>query len=369
MRYLTLLFFLLWITPVAWGRNDPILSAIQLPSGFQIDYFARDVPNARSMALGEDGTVYVGTRTEGKVYALRDADGDGRADKKYVLARGLKMPNGVAVYQGDLYVAEVSRILRFDQIGKHLQNPPKPKVIFDRFPGDLWHGWKYLRIGPDNKLYTAVGAPCNVCLSRERIYATLVRLNLDGSGFEIFAEGVRNSVGFDWHPKTQTLWFTDNGRDWLGDNRPPDELNHAPKQGMHFGYPYCHGGDIPDPRYGSESSCDDFIPPAWRFGAHVAPLGIRFYTGMQFPSDYQGRLFVAQHGSWNRSDPVGYRVVTLRFKHGLPVEEKVFAQGWLQPKGKILGRPVDILQMPDGSLLVSDDHRGVIYRIRYGKGK
>ncbi|GAB6067361.1 sorbosone dehydrogenase family protein [Methylothermus subterraneus] len=360
-----LLVGLVWTAQAQAARDS--LEAIKLPPGFKIELFARDVPDARSLALGEDGTVYVGSRTAGKVYALRDEDGDGLAERRYVIAEGLTMPNGVAVFQGDLYVAEVSRILRFKAIGRHLAEPPKAEVVIDTLPSDLWHGWKYLKVGPDGKLYFNVGAPCNVCLPKDELYATLARVNPDGSGLEVFARGVRNSVGFDWHPKTRALWFTDNGRDWLGDDRPPDELNHAPKAGLHFGFPYCHGGDIPDPEYGKEAECREFTPPAWRFAAHVAPLGVRFYTGAQFPSVYQGQLFVAQHGSWNRSKPVGYRLVWLEFQDGRPVAEHVFAEGWLQPDGKVLGRPVDILELKDGSLLVSDDQRGVVYRISYSR--
>ncbi|MCX8048845.1 MAG: sorbosone dehydrogenase family protein [Methylohalobius sp.] len=359
---------LVWLT-IAWAcgaaaANDP-LALIKLPAGFRIELFAQDVPNARSLALGEDGTVYVGSMKAGKVYALRDEDGDGQAEHRYVLAEGLTMPNGVAVYRGDLYVAEVSKIMRFKDIAHKLSAPPKPEVVIDTLPTDLWHGWKYLRVGPDGKLYFNVGAPCNVCVQDNEIYATLVRVDPDGKNLEIFARGVRNSVGFDWHPKSQALWFTDNGRDWLGDDRPPDELNRAAKAGLHFGFPHCHSGDIPDPEYGKDTECKEFTPPAWRFGAHVAPLGARFYTGTQFPAQYRGQLFVAQHGSWNRTKPVGYRVVFLEFKDEKPVAEHVFAEGWLQPDGKVLGRPVDILQLKDGSLLVSDDQRGVIYRIYY----
>ncbi|XSG84443.1 MAG: PQQ-dependent sugar dehydrogenase [Methylohalobius sp. ZOD2] len=367
MRILfALLLSLAWAVEV-WAVRDPVESLIKLPPGFQIELFARDIPNVRSMSLGDDGTIYVGSRTAGKVYALRDENGDGVAERRYVIVEELTMPNGVAFYQGDLYVTEVSRILRFPDIDRHLADPPEPEVVYDAFPTDLWHGWKYLRVGPDGKLYTAVGAPCNICLSKNDIYATLVRLDRDGGGLEIVARGVRNSVGFDWHPETKELWFTNNGRDWLGDDRPPDELNRVSEAGLHFGYPYCHGGDIPDPNYGKLAPCKDFEPPAWRFGAHVAPLGLRFYTGDQFPARYRGQLFVAQHGSWNRSEPVGYKVVWLEFKDGEPVAEHVFAEGWLRPDGESFGRPVDILQLPDGSLLVSDDQRGVIYRIYYQK--
>lgn len=355
------------MTSAIEAKGAASITHLRLPPGFTVDLYADKVPNARSLTLGDDNTVYVGTRKAGKVYALRDTDADGKADEKFVIAKGLTMPNGVAFYHGDLYVAEVARVLKFQGIGKQLRNPPSPKVVFDNLPTDLWHGWKYLRFGPDGKLYTAVGAPCNVCLPKQEIYSTIVRMNPDGSGFEIYARGVRNSVGFDWHPQTRTLWFTDNGRDWLGDDLPPDELNHAPKPGMHFGFPFCHGGDIPDPQYGREEDCKDYVPPAWRFGAHVAPLGLRFYTGSQFPADYRGKLFVAQHGSWNRTQPTGYRVVALTIKNGQVVDQSDFVTGWLQSGEKVIGRPVDLLQMPDGSLLVSDDHRGAIYRIVYHK--
>lgn len=341
------------------------LGGIKLPPGFRISVYTDRTPDARSLTLGEDGTVYVGTMSERKVYAVRDENRDGTADHVYLLASGLNMPNGVAYLDGDLYVAEISRLLRFKDIGRHLAEPPKPDTVYDGFPKDVHHGWKYLRVGPDRKLYTAVGAPCNLCLSEQEIYATLVRLDPDGRNPEIYARGVRNTVGFDWHPETGELWFTDNGRDWLGDDAPPDELNRAPKPGLNFGYPYCHGEDIADPEFGRRKSCAEFTPPAWSFPAHVAALGARFYTGSQFPAEYRGQLFVAQHGSWNRSVPVGYRVVTVRFEGGKPVGEQVFAEGWLRSKGEVAGRPVDILAMPDGALLISDDKRGVIYRVTY----
>lgn len=341
------------------------LGAIKLPPGFGISLYTDQTPNARALALGDDGTVYVGSMSEGRVFAVRDEDRDGKADKTYTVASGLNMPNGVAVLDGDLYVAEISRIIRFKGIAGHLADPPAPEVVYDGFPKEVHHGWKYLRVGPDRKLYTAVGAPCNICLPDREIFATLVRLDPDGKNVETFARGVRNSVGFDWHPDSKALWFTDNGRDWLGDDAPPDELNNAPKPGLHFGYPYCHGGDIADPEFGGKKSCAEFTPPSWKFPAHVAALGARFYTGSQFPPEYRGRLFVAQHGSWNRSEKQGYRVVSVRFEGGKPVEEQAFAAGWLQPDGKVTGRPVDILPMPDGALLVSDDAAGAIYRIAY----
>lgn len=347
------------------SENQQILEKIKLPKGFSISLFAENVANARTLALGKNGTVYVGTRREGKVYALQDLDRDGKAEKRYIIASELNMPNGVAYKNGDLYVAELDKIIRFTNIDQKLENPPKPTVIYKQFPEKRMHGWKYLRFGPDNKLYTAVGAPCNVCQPDNPIFTSLVRLNSDGTNLEILASGIRNTVGFDWHPKTNSLYFTENGRDMLGDDIPPDELNKWTKKGQHFGYPYCHGGDIPDPEFGKGKNCADYTPPVWKFKAHMAPLGIRFYRGQQFPKDYQRQLFVAQHGSWNRSIPHGYRIAVLTFKWGKVVSEQVFAEGWLGENGQAIGRPVDILELVDGSLLVSDDLAGVIYKITY----
>lgn len=341
------------------------LGAMSVPPGFHIALYTDQVPSARALALGDDGTVYVGSLDAGKVYAVRDDNHDGKADRVYTLASGLHMPNGVASLDGDLYVAEVSRIGKLKDIGHHLADPPPLETVYDGYPKDVHHGWKYLRVGPDRKLYVPVGAPCNICNPSQDIYASLTRLDPDGKNLEIYAKGIRNTVGFDWHPETHELWFTDNGRDWLGNDAPPDELDTAPKSGMHFGYPFCHGKDVADPEFGKFKACAQTTPPAWNFPAHVAPLGMRFYTGTQFPAEYRGQLFVAQHGSWNRSTPQGYRVVLVRFQDGKPVEEKPFAEGWLQADGQVAGRPVDILTLPDGALLVSDDKRGAIYRISY----
>ena len=337
---------------------------IKLPPGFHISLYA-EAPGARSMAVGEDGTVYVGTGAAGKVYALRDADRDGRAEQVLAVAAGLNAPNGVAVLKGDLYIAEINRIVKLKDISAHLAEPPKPEPVFDGYPKDTHHGAKYLRAGPDGKLYAGVGAPCNICLSDKEIYASLTRLDTDGTHFEIFARGIRNTVGFDWHPLTGELFFTDNGRDLLGDDLPPEELNAAPRAGLHFGYPYCHGGDLGDPEFGKLRTCAGFTPPAWKFPAHVAPLGVHFYRGKQFPAAYQGQLFVAQHGSWNRSAPQGYRVALVKFQDGKPAADEVFASGWLQANGEVLGRPVDVAELADGSLLVSDDLKGRVYRIAY----
>ena len=340
------------------------LGKIVLKPGFHIRLYAK-VPGARSLALSPSGTLFVGTREEGKVYAVLPGK-DGRGGEVLTVAEGLRMPNGVAFRGGSLYVAEVSRILRFDGIEKNLRSPPKPAVVYDRYPDKEDHGWKFIRFGPDGKLYVPIGAPCNVCKSEDERFATITRINPDGTGFEIFARGIRNTVGFDWSPEDGTLWFTDNGRDWLGDDRPPDELNAAPKKGMDFGFPYCHGGDIPDPEFGKERGCGEFAPPALKLGPHVAALGMRFYRGKMFPREYRGQIFIAEHGSWNRSRKIGYRVVLVRLKSGKAESAEVFAEGWLR-NGKVWGRPVDLETLPDGSLLVSDDLAGAVYRIAYAE--
>ncbi len=362
-------FFLLAVSSsfAAQNNHQAVLQQLQLPDDFKISIYADNVPNARTLALSDSGVVYVGTRQQGDVYAVTDTTGDGVADKRYVIATGLYMPNGVAYKDMNLYVAETNRIIRFRHIDHHLSKPPEPEVIYDALPSDKHHGWKYLRIGKDNRLYTAVGAPCNICLPEKDIYTSLVRLNTDGSGFSILARGIRNTVGFDWHPVTKHLFFTENGRDYLGDDLPPDELNKWTEKGQHFGYPYCHGGEIADPELAGNKKCKEFIAPEWKFKAHMAPLGLRFYTGKQFPKEYKNQLFVAQHGSWNRSEPHGYRVALVKFKRGKPVSEQAFITGWLTKEGKVLGRPTDILQMPDGSLLIADDTLGVIYRVTYTK--
>ncbi|MDO9049788.1 MAG: PQQ-dependent sugar dehydrogenase [Methylobacter sp.] len=345
--------------------HQDILKQLHVPAGFTLSIFADNLPNARSLALGDNGVVFVGTGSEGAIYAVQDSNNDGVADQRYVIASHLYMPNGVAYKDGSLYVAEVNRIIRFDRITEQLANPPKPAVVYDQFPSEQHHGWKYLRFGPDNKLYTTVGAPCNICEPEKPIYSSLVRLNADGSGFEILARGIRSSVGFDWQPETNALFFTDNGRDYMGDDLPPDELNQWTTNGEHFGFPYCHGGDIPDPEFATAKKCHKFTAPVWKFKAHMAPLGLHFYRGKQFPIEFRNQLFVAEHGSWNRSEPQGYRVAMVKFNQGKPIAEQVFIDGWLSKDGTVLGRPVDILEMPDGSLLISDDKLGIIYKVEY----
>jgi glucose/arabinose dehydrogenase len=348
----------------AGGYNGIHLDLVKLPPGFKINLFAADIPGARSMSVSPGGVLFVGTRHQGKVYAVVDRNGDYQADEVITLDSGLNMPNGVAFRDGSLYIAEINRILRYDQIEAQLHSPPPPVIINDSFPEDKHHGWKYIAFGPDGLLYVPVGAPCNVCERADRRYASIMRMKPDGSQIEIFVHGVRNTVGFDWHPSTRHLWFTNNGRDWMGDDLPPDTLHHAPVKDLHFGFPYCHGGDISDPEYGKRRNCADFSQPALKLPAHVAALGMKFYTGTMFPSGYRNQVFVAEHGSWNRSVPIGYRISLAVFDKDLPVRYEVFAEGWLQGN-KAWGRPVDVLIIRDGSLLVSDDRAGAIYRITY----
>jgi len=344
------------------------LSRITLPPGFKIEVYADQVENARSMTLTPGGTLFVGTRDKGNVYALRDEDGDMRAEKKYLLAEGLNMPNGVAFRNGDLYVAEVSRIIKFTDIEKNLANPPKPVVVYDKFPTDKHHGWKYIAFGPDGKLYVPVGAPCNICNKEKdnEIYASITRMDLDGTAPEVVAHGIRNTVGFAWHPQTGKLWFTDNGGDMMGDDLPADELNYAASDGQHFGYPFCHQGDVPDPEFGKGRNCSEFVAPAQKLGPHVAALGMEFYQGKQFPAEYQNQVLIAEHGSWNRKKKIGYRVMMVNIDGGKGTSYKPFAEGWLdETTDEAWGRPVDLEHLPDGSLLVSDDFAGAIYRISY----
>jgi len=338
------------------------LSDIQLPPGFSIEIWSDEVPNARSLALGDNGTVFVATRRDGRVYAL--LPNENTSPTVITLAKGLVMPNGVAFHDGDLYVAENHRITRYPEIEASLPQVPEAEVVIDTLSTERHHGWRYIDFGPDGKLYVAIGAPCNVCDRADEGFANISRMNADGTEQEIVASGVRNSVGFTWHPETGDLWFTDNGRDMLGDDIPAGELNYAPRDGMHFGFPYCHGGDIQDPEFGDQGDCADFEPPAQKLGPHVAPLGLLFYDGAMFPDEYQGQVFIAEHGSWNRSQKIGYRVTLVRMEHGKAVSYEVFAEGWLQNE-EVSGRPVDLLLIDDGSLLISDDQNGVIYCIRY----
>jgi glucose/arabinose dehydrogenase len=347
------------------------LDQLKLPPGFHIEVLTDAVPAAREMTLGpeQDGksVLYVGSMDEGKVYAVELEHGHSKA--VHVVADGLQRPVGVAYRDGKLYVSAISAIYRLDDIDKRLDHPPKPVLVTDRFPKETHHGWKFIAFGPDGWLYVPVGAPCNICEPDAR-YANIQRIKPDGSAAETVARGIRNTVGFDWNPVDHSLWFTDNGRDMMGDDMPDDELNHADKTGRHFGYPYCHQGDILDPEFGAGHQCSEFVPPVAKLGAHVASLGMRFYTGQQFPAEYRNNVFIAEHGSWNRSSKVGYRVVRVVLDaQGKMVKQEPFVQGWLQRDAAghetVWGRPADVLVAPDGALLISDEVGGAIYRVTY----
>lgn len=358
-----LLFSLLLLLAAVPAGAAPALDRLTLPKGFHIALYSDQVPQARELALGAKGTVFVGSMDAGKVYALTDANHDGRAEKVRVIASGLQLPVGVAFHNGDLYVSAVNRILVLRDIENHLDDPPTPQVVYDKFPTETQHGWKFIAFGPDGKLYVPIGAPCNLC-DKDQAYAKLTRMNADGTGREDVAYGIRNTVGFDWRPATGKLFFTDNGRDLLGDDVPSDELNRIDRVGEHFGYPYCHQGDILDPEFGKGHRCQDYAPPLLKLGAHVAPLGLRFYRGTQFPARYRGALFIAEHGSWNRTKKSGYRVMSVRLAGDKVAAYEPFITGFEQNE-QAWGRPVDVQPLPDGSLLVSDDLAGAVYRVTY----
>ncbi|MCY4004507.1 MAG: PQQ-dependent sugar dehydrogenase [Rhodospirillales bacterium] len=369
MRTFVLTFLLagLAVFGTADSVADERLATIRLPDGFVIEPFA-DVPNARQMAWGEQGTLFVGTRRDGRVFAVTDGDGDGRGERVREIASGLQMPSGVAFHDGALYVGAVSTILRFDDIESRLDNPPAPVVVTDRLPSDQHHGWKVLGFGPDGLLYAPVGAPCNVCRV-DGYYGSVLRMRPDGSEIEVYARGVRNSVGLAWHPVTGELWFTDNGRDHLGDDLPPCELNRAREAGLHYGFPFCHAGTLRDPNLGGDGECADAEPPAQALGPHVAPLGLAIHSGTNLPDSYRGAVFIAEHGSWNRTRKIGYRITVVRLAddHRTALGYETFADGWLKNE-RAWGRPADVLEAPDGSLMVSDDRAGKVYRIRYVGG-
>lgn len=344
-------------------QNIPDLNGFKLPKGFHISVYADQVAAARSMVVSDSGIVYVGSRKAGKVYALVP-----RADKQQAdvitVAEGLEHPIGVTLLNGALYVGEISRVIRFDQIDKHYASKPAYTVLNVKLPNDKWHGEKVLKAGPDGKLYIPVGAPCNVCETEDTKHAKIYRMNADGSGLEEYARGVRNTVGFDFHPTTKALWFTDNGRDEMGDNTPSCELNIAPKPGLHFGFPYCHGGVVPDPNFSHGRSCEEFEAPVAKLGPHVAPLGMTFYTGSQFPAAYRNQAYIAEHGSWNRTTKSGYSVRLITLYNSNVVTDTAFVDGFLRGE-EVVGRPVDLVTLADGSMLISDDYGGRIYRVTY----
>jgi len=347
--------FAIALLPLSAGA----LEDIRLPPGFSIEEYA-DVPNARSLAIGDNGTLFVGNRKGRSVYAV--VENDKGSTQTLELIEGLNAPNGIAFHNGDLYVAETDRVTRYKDIESRMHDVPDGEVLDIQLSSKRHHGWRYIGFGPDDKLYISIGAPCNVC--EETGYAEIVRMNPDGSERETYASGVRNSVGFTWHPETGEFWFTDNGRDMLGDDLPACELNRAPEKGLHFGFPYCHAGEILDPEFGSGKDCGDYTPPAQKLGPHVAPLGLEFYSGDMFPAEYRGQIFIAEHGSWNRSKKIGYRITLVRLEGGRAVSYEPFADGWLQNES-VSGRPVDLEVLGDGSMLVSDDFAGKVYRITY----
>lgn len=351
-----------WVAWVAWVASvhaAPLpLSSLVLPPGFRIELFAR-VPSARQMTLGKT-MLFVGSMREGKVFAIPLS----APMQPVVIADGLEMPVGVAYRNGDLYISAVSRILRLPEVETRIKRLGKPEVVTDAYPAETHHGWKFIAFGPDGKLYVPVGAPCNICEPNPDRFAVITALDVTNGRIEVVARGVRNSVGFDWHPRSGELWFTDNGRDWLGDDAPPDELNRVRQAGRHFGFPYCHGGTIADPEFGTRRPCADFEPPVQNLDAHVASLGMRFYTGTQFPERYRKAVFIAEHGSWNRSRKNGYRVSLVQLENNRAIRYEPFISGWTKNE-TAWGRPADVLVMPDGSLLVSDDQAGAIYRVTY----
>jgi glucose/arabinose dehydrogenase len=346
--------------PAAAAPGDIPVDKIKLPPGFKVSLWAHGLSNARAMTWGDKGTLFVSSRVAGNVYAVVDR---GATREVKTIAKGLNLPNGVAFKNGTLYIAEVSRITKMEGIEDRLDNPPAMQVVIDTLPKDLPHGWKYLSFGPDGMLYFNIGAPCNICMPPET-HANIVRINPDGTGLQYVARGVRNSVGHAFHPVTKDLYFTVHGRDWLGEDVPNDTLNHVVKPGAHFGYPYCHQGDILDPDFGVGHACSEFNAPLLKLGPHVASNGIHFYTGSMFPAEYKNRMFIAQRGSWNRTQKTGFRVMTVDYRPGAPPKYELFAEGWLQGD-KVWGRPVYLQEMKDGSLLVSDDYAGAIYRITH----
>jgi glucose/arabinose dehydrogenase len=356
------------IEPLALTTTDTNLDFLKLPPKFAINYYAENVPGARSIAVGGNNLVFIGSRPEGTVYALRDNDQDGRADIRYIVASGLNNPNGVAYRDGTLYVAEIGRLIKFTDIDSRYDDSPKYEIVSDALPDKTHHGWRYIKFGPDGRLYIGIGFPCNVC-EDENTYGRISSIDITNpsASFETYATGIRNTVGFDWNPVDKTMWFTDNGRDNMGDDAPPDELNRAPVKGLHFGFPYCHGESIRDPEFGRSKDCTSYTRPAVELDPHVAALGILFYQGDMLPAEYKNQPLIAEHGSWNRTVPIGYRLMKVTVNGDDASEYQEFISGWLGGSGDASGRPVDIAELSDGSLLVTDDLQDAVYRITYNQ--
>ena len=350
--------------PVATPADKLPVAKIKVPPGFKVEVWASGLLDARGLRQGDKGTVFVSSLfVAGKIYAVTDKGG--KREVK-TIAEKLFLPNGIEFYKGSLYVATPKDITRYDNIEANLDNPPKPVMIYDKLPGDVPHGWKFIKIGPDGKLYVPIGAPCNICEPDRDKYTRIIRMNLDGSGVETVVKGMRNSVGFDWDPRTKDLWFGDNQRDWLAEDMPLDEVNHVTKVGQDFGYPYCHSGMMVDPQFGWGKDCKNYVKPVLLIGAHAAPLGMRFYTGKMFPAKYQNAIFLTRHGPWNKTEKYAADVVAIFIDAKGNAKMEPFLTGLVE-NNQYLGRPADVMVMKDGSLLVSDDHNGAIYRVSYGK--
>jgi glucose/arabinose dehydrogenase len=349
--------------PIPMAADKLPVPKLKVPQGFKVEVYASGVANARSLRQGDKGTVFVGSRLIDKVHAIVEKDG---ARQVKVIASGLHRPNGLAFHDGALYVAELSKVWRFDKIEDQLDNPPKPTLVYDDLPKDEPHGWKFIAIGPDNKLYIPIGAPGNIVMP-PATHAQIRRINLDGSGAEVIARGVRMTVGFDWHPVNKDLYFTDNGRDWMSEDIPEDELNRITQAGQHFGYPFCHQGNVADAEFGWGRSCEEFVAPVALLGPHSAALGMRFYTGDMFPPEYKNQIFIARHGSWNRTKKVGGDIVVAKLREdGSVASVEPFLTGFLE-NNSYIGRPADVLVAKDGALLVSDDYAGAVYRVSYAR--
>lgn len=354
------------------AAQDVELDKLVLPEGFSIDIYAR-VSNPRQMSLGDDGTVYVGSRNSagGRIFAVLNPTSAAKASEVIVIDGGLKSPSGLTYKDGDLYVGAISRIYKYNDIANNLRSGNDPEIITDKLPTRTHHGWKFIEFGPDGLLYVPVGAPCNICLSDDEIFASILRMDVNNPDqpFELYASGVRNTVGFDWDPNSGDLWFTDNGRDAMGDELPADELNRAPNKGMHFGYPFIHQGDIPDPEFGKGKNASDYTAPAQNLAPHAGAIGMAFYKGDMFPEHFKNNIIIAEHGSWNRTEAAGHtgHMLTLvTVENGKAVKYEPFITGFLQ-NNKAWGRPADVLELKDGSLLIADDEANAIYRVTYSR--